>query len=444
MVPIAAPRRAVMFAMLALGGCSAFTDVSRPEVVRAEVSVPRPLVAALRVSLAQPAPLDVEYWTDGGPRLRVHSSIAAEHDVALLRLRAGRTYRYHIVGTDREGTVTTDAPPADLVASLGAVTGTRTTPLVMLHLYQPGGFMGYAVVDQAGEVVWYWRTPDFTFGAARRENGNFVLMDKVRGLLEVTPDGRLVHQLAQDVANREMHHDVIAGPGNSVLFIAFDDRTVDGRTVRGDAIWEWSPESGVAVKRWSVWDHFSFATAPAPRGGEWVHANALAIGPRGNILLSAHHWNQILSITPDWKTVEWRMGGLNATSPLPGAEQFSGQHTAREVSPGHVVMFDNGTDRGGYSRAVEYAMDAAGAHTVWEWRSPVPNFATAVGSARRMTDGGTLVTFGMSAGLAGSTGPTEVFEVGADGVTRWHLVVNTQVMFRAEPLEAIGGERVVP
>jgi hypothetical protein len=228
------PLRFLVPALLALlAGCRAGTDATMPAVLSASVSTPRPLVARLAVTLERDAPLDVEYWTDGAPRLRVHSDAAASHDVALLRLRAGRTYQYRVAGTDVTGSFTTDALPADLAASIGEATGTRTAPLVLLHLFRPGGFMGYAAVDASGAVVWYWRTTDFPFGATRRPNGDFVLLDKVRGLVEVTPDGRVVHELAQDVATREMHHDVIASPTGTLLVIAFDDRTVNGRVVRG-------------------------------------------------------------------------------------------------------------------------------------------------------------------------------------------------------------------
>jgi hypothetical protein len=175
-----------------------------------------------------------------------------------------------------------------------------------------------------------------------------------------------------------------------------------------------------------------------------MHANSLAIGPRGNVLLSVHYWNQIVSITADWRTIEWRLGGTGATHALPAADAFSGQHTAREISPGRVVVFDNGVARGGFSRAIEYALDAAGARTVWEWRSQPLNYATAVGSARRLPNGNTMIAFGMQAGFAGSTGPTEVYEVDPAGAVVWHLLTDTQVMYRAEPLMSIGAEVVVP
>lgn len=443
-----APRSPSILWLVLLGitACDLTTDGSGARVLTSSVTAPAPLVRTIAVTLDRPAEVTLEYWTNGGPRLRLRAPAAEQHELLLTRLRPGRRYDYEVVGLHYSGSFTTDPLPADLARVTLTSTGQPGVPLVMLHLYAPDGFRGYAILDGAGEVVWYWRTTDFPFGMARRENGNFVFMDKGRGLVEVAPNGQVVHELAQDLANRELHHDVIATPRNTLLFIAFDDRVVNGAKVRGEAIWEWTPESGVAEKRWTSWDFFPLAENIGPRfGQEWMHANALAIGPGANVLLSVHYWNQIISIAPDWQRVQWRLGGINATIPVASTAQFSGQHTPRELAEGRILLFDNGVERGADSRAIELVVDGNGARPVWEWRPPTPNFASAVGSARRLADGGTLVTFGMSAGLAGSTGPTEIYDVSSTGTQRWHLVVrNVQIMFRAEPMLTIAGEEIVP
>jgi hypothetical protein len=101
-------------------------------------------------------------------------------------------------------------------------------------------------------------------------------------------------------------------------------------------------------------------------------------------------------------------------------------------------MFDNRTGLPGtYSRAVEYVIDKDVAKTVWQWRPPKDNYASAVGSARRMANGNTLLAFGMSAGRNGSTGPTEAYEVTPAGQVAWHLVVDgVMTMFRVEPVNS--------
>jgi hypothetical protein len=406
---------------------------------------PAGLAQPLRIRLDEPASLTIVYWSEGGPRLRVQSSNAREHAVVLTRLRAASTYSYEVVGTATVGTFQTPPLPADLAQIDFAATGSLTAALVLVHLYSPEGFRGYAIVDGGGEVVWWWRTADFPFGASRRANGNFVFMDKGRGLVEVTSAGHVVREVPQDVGARELHHDAIVTPANTVLFIAFDPRLVDGARVLGEAIWEWVPETGALEKRWSSWDHLSLTADRGSRFGlEWMHANALSFGTRGNILLSVHYFDQILSLAPDLRTIEWRLGGVNATISPPAAARFSGQHTPTETAAGRVLLFDNGIAHGGPSRAVELQIIGSTAQKVWEWSAPNGNYAAAVSSARRLPNGNTLIAFGMSAGSVASTGPTEVYEVNGAGQAIWHLIVTgTTTMFRAEPLLAVASESVV-
>jgi hypothetical protein len=442
------PRAAArwVLALLLTGGCDALTDVRAPRVVAASLEAPSPLVRRLEIRLARAAPLAVEYRAADGPLLRAESADASAHTLLLARLRPGRTYQYRVVGTDHAGTFATPPLPDDLAAIRLTATGRATVGAVLLHLYGPDGFRGYVAVDGEGEVVWYWRTADLPFGMGRRPNGNFVFLDKGRGIVEVSPAGEVVRELPQDVAGRgEMHHDLAVTPAGTVLVIAFDPRDHDGRTLLGEAVWEWNPEAGTAVKRWSAWDHFSPDADRGPRfGTEWMHANSLSIGPRGNVLIGIHYFDQVVSVAPGWGTVEWRLGGVNATIPLPEGEGFSGQHTAAEVADGRVLLFDNRFDRGGHSRAVELALSPAGATLAWEWSPTRPNFAAIVSSARRLENGNTVVGFGTSAGLVGSSGPVEAYEVSPAGQTVWHLAVDgVWLMYRAEPLESIAGETVV-
>ncbi|MBI4540923.1 MAG: aryl-sulfate sulfotransferase [Gemmatimonadetes bacterium] len=425
--------------------CTSVTDAPSPIVQATDLIEAGPLVRALKVELQSPAPLTVRYGTAAGPDLEVRSAQALAHDILLSRLRAERAYRYDVVGTSHSGSFETGPLPSDLARMTFAASGNPTMPLVLLHLYDPEGFKGYAIVDGGGQVVWFWRTRDFPFGMTRRQNGNFVFMDKDRGLVEVTVAGDVLHELPQDVAHREMHHDVISTPRNSLLFIAFDAREVRGKRVKGESIWEWSPEEGSTVKRWSSWEHLSVVRDRGTRfGTEWLHANSLAIGPRSNVLLSVHYLNQIISISPNWLAIEWRLGGVNPTMGIDEREQFFGQHTAREISPGRVVLFDNRLEKGDYSRALEFELGLGTAHKVWEWRPKPDNFAFAVSSARRLLNGNTLVAFGMSAGLNGSTGPTEVYEVSPSGEVLWRLIVTgPRVMYRAEPIASIGAEKEV-
>ena len=129
-----------------------------------------------------------------------------------------------------------------------------------------------------------------------------------------------------------MHHDVVTAPSGAVLFLGRDRRLVDDTLVAGEAIWEWDPETGAQTRLWSSFDHLSPRNDRGPRyrATDWLHANSLSFGPRGNVLVSLHHLNQIISIAPGYGSLEWRLGGTNATIEVPDSERFSGQHTATD------------------------------------------------------------------------------------------------------------------
>jgi hypothetical protein len=327
--------------------------------------------------------------------------------------------------------------PLELQKVKITATGTLTPQYALVHLYAEKGYKGYALVDSAGRIAWQYQTKDYPFAADRRRNGNFVFMDKGRGLIEVDRAGTVVHELKQRDAEREMHHALVVTPRDTVLYLAFDTETFNGKPLKGEAIWEWDPDTGEDVKRWRSWDFMDPALDRSARtAGEWLHGNSLSIGPRGNILLSFHYINQVISITEDWTSIEWRLGGVRPTISVPPAQQTSAQHTAAEIEPNRILMFDNRTAlQPPYSRAVEYVIDGATARQVWEWRPPHDNYAAAVSSARRLPNGNTLVAFGMVKGRNGSTGPTEAFEVTRDGKVGWHMVVDgVMTLFRVEPI----------
>jgi hypothetical protein len=333
---------------------------------------------------------------------------------------------------------TAPAPlPDDLQAITFTATGTLSPQYALVHLFAEKGFKGYALVDSGGRIAWHYRTKDYPFGADRRKNGNFVFMDKGHGLVEVARGGHIVHELKQRDPENEMHHAIVVTPRDTVLYLTFDTQDFAGKRLKGEAIWEWNPDTGEDVKRWRSWDFLDPALDRSARtAGEWLHGNSLHVGPGGNILLSFHYINQVISIAPDWSSIQWRLGGVRPTVTVPANQQTSAQHTAAELETNRLLMFDNRTDlQPPYSRAVEYVIEGSRARQVWDWKAPNSNYASAVSSARRLSNGNTLVAFGMEKGRNGSSGPTEAYEVAPDGAVRWHLVVNgVMTMFRVEPI----------
>jgi hypothetical protein len=420
----------------------------------------------LDVGLPIAASVDVRYWPlGGGDTLEVTDTEPAEGGRLLLpRLLPGRVYVYEVVarnadgepGPHASGEFRASSLPVDLAGVHFAASGRPTAPLMMVELN--GDFRGVAIVDGSGTPVWWWRSQGGPQGHARRTNGNFVVNDAGYGLYEIGPDGHVVHALdagADPFLGPLTHHDVLPTPENTILFLARDARAVGDSTLTGDAIWEWTPETGEVVKRMSVFDFLDPAHDIGMHsvGTDWVHANSLAYGDHGNLILSLNWLDQVVSIAPGFSGIEWRLGGRGSSYAFSAGAQFQGQHTVQQLANGHLLMFDNGRDRLGvdrYSRALELELDDVHhtANRVWTFVPSPLLYAPYVGSVRRQANGNTVVHFGTSSGYRGATGPVSTFEVAPDGQTLWQLTIESMggvgISYRAEPLTTVGRERSVP
>lgn len=419
-----------------------------------------PLTATVLVRTDAPAAVQVDYWADSTDRLRVLAeSDSLLRTVRLSRLRAGRRYHFELRTVAADGTLgpasewLLDTPPLpeELAGIRFLSQGTQTYGVTMFEVM--GAFQGFVAVDPQGEPVWYQRTRGTPHGFTRRANGNFVIIDFPYGLVEVTPDGTVVRSADPDQLGGAPHHDVVATPANTLLYITQEERVVDGGRIVGDRVVEWDPATGVVTPRWSVFDHYDPSQDWGVRSdsADWTHMNSLALGPHGNIVISLNWLDQVVSVSPDWSTIEWRLGGRGSSYTFDEGAQFLGQHTAQLLSENRILMFDNGRDRAGgdiSSRGLELALDPVThrARVVWQFHASPEIAAPFVGSARRLPNGNTVVQFGISAGIAtGATGPVKSFEVAPDG----RVVASTEVQhvlfsYRGEPILSLGGEKVVP
>jgi hypothetical protein len=459
------PSRALLLLAAAASVTAACTEPAPPipgaVVELTTEATASPLVQAVTVRMDQPAPADVTWGAPGTPVLRlVADSFALEHRFLLPRLRAGREYTVEAAvprGTSepRLATFTSGALPADIAEIDISVTGRPTVPVSLIEVAGAPTFQGLLVVEE-GMVVGYQRITGALFGSTRRRNGNLVLLENGRGLIEVSHDGRVVHQLPQAggetaVAYGRIHHDVTATPQNTLLFIANDTRTLDGTTVVGEALWEWNPETGSVLKRWSAFDHLDWNVLKGPRTepGNWLHGNGISYGQRGNVLMSLRNVDQVISIAPDFSHVEWSLGGTNGTLSVADADRFHGQHYVTESEPDRVLVYDNGFVLGSgpsglFTRAIEYYIDRdkRRANRVWQYRHSPDIYASLVGSARRLWNGNTTVLFGMLGGQTNSSGPITAVEVTPAGAVEWRLTVGPQLtrLYRLTPVASLLGE----
>lgn len=431
------------------------------EVTSATVTMgANPLVRDLAVDLDGASGIRVDYWTAARPTIRREVRRGASaHALLLTRLIPDALYEYEVSGLGSDGRLgeafsgqfTTGSLPDDLAAFSFTTRGRTTEPLIMAQL-RSTTFNGWVILNEEGDVVWFWRARPGPLAYTQRENKNFVFIQGTgltgERVTEVNARGQIVNELT---TTSLPHHDVITTPQNTLLFLGQESRTINDTTWVGDAILEWSPEGGTETKLWNVFDFMSPQEDLGNRSGpgDWTHANAIAFGPRGNIVVSFFFLPQVISIAADFQSIEWRMYGPRATITASGDAVAYGTHTAAEIAPNRVLMFDNGVNRpeGAYSRALEVEIDpATGTATkVWDFRPTQDNYSSIISSARRLPNGNTMVAFGPSAGLVGSSGPIEAYEVTETGRVVWYMAVEgPRNMYRATPLSDINGEVEVP
>ena len=454
--------------LFSLAACSdSPTDVELVEAVvlnASPVDVGGSIFRSVNVELDIPGSVQVEYWAEGAPRLRVtEPDTAATHSVYLPRLRGETSYEYEVrpihsdggLGSPLTGQFQTDTLPSEFAEYRFQVIGDATFPVVMLGSES-------VMIDTDGHVVWYGSKDNPSNGFTRRANGDFVFRTPA-GLEVVTPMNEAVATLTEaDAIARTgrstffMHHDVITTPENTLLFLVRDGTvTLRDTTWVGDEVWEWDPDIDDLELRWAASDFFWPETDRGDRSipGDWLHANSISLGPRGNVVVSFFWLHEVLSIAADYQSIEWRLGGPNSSVVVADGAMEAGQHTAAEVNPNRVLLFDNGRDRPGgelFSRASEIELDhnTGTARLVWEFRPQPDIYAPVVSSARRLENGNTVVGFGLDAGRFSppSTGPLAAFEVTPSGRILWQMTIlaGTSGVYRFDPLTDIAGEVEVP
>ena len=153
------------------------------------------------------------------------------------------------------------------------------------------------------------------------------------------------------------------------------------------------------VQGWNRWSERDAVIGP-PLAGDFDHPNSLAFDRDGGLVISYRALGSVVKLTPDGRDVAWIFGGTGNQFTLTGDPMgtFGGQHTVRVLPNGHLLMFDNGwTHLRQGSRAVEYALDPAArtAAMVWQYVPEPSLLVPFTGSAQRLANGNTVVTFTM-------------------------------------------------
>ena len=460
-------------------------DSNPPRVVSATAALhpDNSLIAEIAVELDAPGRAYVEYaGPDGALRSATTPAPARTFTVPVMRLLPDTEYAYAVVPVAGDGTAGTPhtagtfrtraLPPALARLQIDA-TGQSTAELVLLDLQDnPDSF--FLFLDRFGRIVWYHRNrpvvadPPTPIRAVRRKpNHNLVYWEGGPTgrfvnccLREIDPLGRVVTRLVNNDIDKWAHHDLAILPDEQVLYIAHEIITIDDTAHGGeaetrvlvDSLRVWDQATHTTEEVWDATDHLSLAHRVRWSGDlkNWLNANSLAFGVRGNVILSLAHRNEIISVAPDFESIEWRLGGPASSYEFADpTDRFYFPHTAAELPNGNILLFDNGRDRpeeegGEYSRALELALNTYDliAVKVWEYRHTPDLYSLSRSSAYRLPSGTTLINFETK-----DSDPQRVIvEADAGGAVVWQADLRSPTIrnsYRAYPADTIMGERRV-
>ena len=273
---------------------------------------------------------------------------------------------------------------------------------------------------------------------------------------ENDPLGQSVRRLVNNEVDKWVHHDLVVTSESEVLYLAHEVVTIDDTDaetrVLTDSLRRWDQTTNETEELWNALTHLDLDNRVRWAGNlkNWLNANSLALGPRGNYIVSLSVRNEIISIAPDLQSIEWRLGGLDSSYEFEDdSDRFYFQHTAAELPNGNILLFDNGRDRPKsdgceYSRALELTVNAyeLTAVKVWEYRHEPGLFATSRSSAYRLANGNTLLNVETN-----TEDPSRrILEAGADGGLVWEAQLRSPSLrnsYRAYPATTINGERMV-
>ena len=472
--------------------------VSRPLSTNASILGSNSLIARITGSLESESHVYVEYWAETAGRLRSGPvpSDGTEYTVYAVRLRPNTRYEYRVFGTDLEGTIlggprgtfTTGELPGTLrKATFDVLKGKPTHDLTFMEFEQPG-FSGLAAIDGSGRVVWYYESPapdQHPRVMARKPNGNIVFANyefagarprTSHGLVEITPLGEVVDSLVGGCPpDGPIHHEVQVLPDGRIMYLskyvlrpALGDPPVPQEA---DTVGIWDQATGENRIVWNVADFLSPSDRTVPESNadpppklwegcgrdydvqDWSHASSAHMARDGSVLVSFRHLNQIVSVAPDFRSVQWRLGGPGGDFRFPDpSDKFYRQHTAVPLDNGNVLLFDNGNrrpgDEGGqYSRALELQMDmkTMTAKKVWGYRHDPDIFAACCSSVERLENGNTLLVFGIQPGKP-CCRSFFIIETDPTGKVVWevdHVSPGKLRQYRVYPGDSVLGEEVL-
>jgi len=216
-----------------------------------------------------------------------------------------------------------------------------------------------------------------------------------------------------------MHH--VFQPVYDGTFVVLEN------TIRDNVIGDRIRHFDKMLKPLWIWD--AFEHLPDPRTvalGQWLHSNSVVLEPAtDHVLLSCMALGRIFKLSRPDGQVLWALGEGGDFQADPDAKHpwFYGGHGLKRLPDGHLLFYDNGTVKRGFSRVVEYALDeeARTATIAWEYPGTFTGetwFNGAMGDVDPLPNGNVLIAAGNG---VQHQSPSRLMEVARDGTRVWQM-----------------------
>lgn len=404
-----------------------------------------------KIVLQKPAPIYIEYTENlTGKKFRtVTTSSDTLHHLDLLLLKANTEYTYQIVidnlfkQKSKPLTFKTREQSSWLVNHWFSEKHPHDSSalgdgMILVCFGRLPGYM--ALIDNEGEVRWYWQVDDVGVRAASLTPRGTILamlrpfeMDKIddapqtpaeianeehkkpmrrgsmgfaggTGLAEVSLTGEMMWRLDLDKIEKEkdyqiIHHDIWMDEENHIHTLyrpkKIAEIPVNGKmvtdTLGGDGIMV-IDTLGNVLKTWSAWDVWDVANDPYIDEYRYdrFHMNGLCFDKDGNYLVSNPIEDQIWKIDRQSGKLLWKFG-RNGDFKMDTTAYFSFQHSPYISEQGDLMLFDNGLyDKRSGAKAFKLDEKNLTAETVINAPLPPDKYTSRMGNAYLMPNGNLL------------------------------------------------------
>lgn len=365
-------------------------------------------------------------WSGGGDSAFATISLAGESALSVEATATDDGWEAVLWGVPQDSQVeinagirTADGDQQESVTmQTGTLSGSYVTPVIdgegddgMLYLSQGELVWDIQVLDGDGRLVWGMEDDGENVAVMRvspSRDGRAILYNRFPLLLaseDFATDAWIVRAPLDGSAPEERqipwaHHDFYEHDDGTLALLLFDERDVDGRTVRGDRIIELSPD-GTERELWNSWDSYPYDDAWVTRMGDaeyWPYANTLHYDEdAGEYTIGLKLADCIFRLDRETLDVAWEIGGPGSDWTFQGDGALFKEQHGHHVVGDELLVFDNREPSDGSSRAVSLQLDrdAKVVTQNWEYFADPPRFSLVAGDIMRLPNGNTAVVWSL-------------------------------------------------